>query len=143
MQTNVFQQADLVNSALHLLHVVSWKHPFSAPQAAEPPTGRICSKYGQNEGGQESSESWAEAGDAALQPCSSAAGLGATFREDLHDVVGVEAELVGVLGVVGVQSATLGDPGLRFGSWFGTTRSRKRLHLLGAAALQPAADRSF
>lgn len=53
------------------------------------------------------------------------AGLGdATFREDLQDVIGVEAELIGVLGVVGVQGATLRDPGLRFGSRFGAARSR-------------------
>lgn len=66
-----------------------------------------------------------------------------TFREDVQHVIGVEAELVGVLGVVGVQSATLRDPGLRFGSRFGEACSRKRFHLLGAPALQPAADRSF
>lgn len=79
---------------------------------------------------------WAEPGDAAVQ-------RRRTFRDDLHDVIGVEAELVGVLGVVGVQSATLRDPGLGFGSRFGAARSRKRLHLLGAAALHPARDRRF
>lgn len=79
---------------------------------------------------------WAGPGHAAVQ-------RRRTFREDLHDVIGVEAELIGVLGVVGVQSATLRDPGLGFGSRLGEARSRKRLHLLGAPALQPAADRSF
>lgn len=48
----------------------------------------------------------------------------ATFREDLQDVIGVEAELIGVLGVVGVQGATLRDPGLWFGSRFGAACSR-------------------
>lgn len=57
-----------------------------------------------------------------------------TFSEDLDDVVGVEAQLVGVLGVVGVQSFTLGGP--RFG--FRPTRSRNRLHLLGETPVEPA-----
>lgn len=66
-----------------------------------------------------------------------------TFREDLNDIIGIKAELIGVLGIVGVQSATLRDTGLRFGSRFWAARSRKWLHLLGPPPLQPAMDRTF
>lgn len=66
-----------------------------------------------------------------------------TFREDLNDIVGIEAELIGVLGIVGVQSAALRDTGLWFGSRFWAARSRKWLHLLGPPPLQPAMDRTF
>lgn len=60
--------------------------------------------------------------------------MSGTFSEYLNDIISVEAELIGVLGVIGIQSSALRSP--RF--WFGSTRSRKRLHLLRPAPLQPA-----
>lgn len=63
-----------------------------------------------------------------------------TFSKNLDDIISVEAELVGVLGVVGVQSSALGGPGFGSGGRFGSTGSRNRLHLLRLPALQPEDD---
>lgn len=66
-----------------------------------------------------------------------------TFREYLNDIISIKAELISVLGIVGVQSATLRDTGLWFGSRFRASCSRKWLYLFGPPALQPAMDRTF
>lgn len=47
---NLAPSAGLVSVwVLHLLHIVSRKHPFPSPQPTEPPTGRICRKYKEDE----------------------------------------------------------------------------------------------
>lgn len=61
-----------------------------------------------------------------------------TFCEYLYDIIGVEAQLVRVLGVVGVQRSALGGPRLRLGGRFGPTGPGKRFHLLGPPALKSA-----
>lgn len=59
-----------------------------------------------------------------------------TFCEDLDDVTGVEAELVCVLGVIGVERSALRGSGF----WFGSTRPRRRFHFLGAPSMQPGGE---
>lgn len=49
-----------------------------------------------------------------------------TLFDDVDDVVSVEAELVRVLGVVGVQGFALGHLGFGLGRRFGSTSSRRR-----------------
>lgn len=51
---------------------------------------------------------------------------GCIFFDDVDEVVSVEAELVGVLSVVGVQSFALGHVRFGFGCGFGSTSSRRR-----------------
>lgn len=58
-----------------------------------------------------------------------------TFSQYLDDIIGVEAELVSVLSIVGVQRSALWRARLGFGSRFGSPGSRNRLHLLGASAV--------
>lgn len=49
-----------------------------------------------------------------------------TLFDDVDHVVSVEAELVCVLSVVGVQSFALGHLGFGFGRRFGAPSSRRR-----------------
>lgn len=49
-----------------------------------------------------------------------------TLFDDVDHVVSVEAELVRVLSVVGVQSFALGHLGFGFGCRFGSSSSRRR-----------------
>lgn len=49
-----------------------------------------------------------------------------TLFDDVDDVFGVEAELVRVLSVVGVQSFALGHQVFGFGRRFGSPSSRRR-----------------
>lgn len=49
-----------------------------------------------------------------------------TFGENLDDITGVEAELIRVLGVIGIERSALGGSGF----WFGSTRPRRRFYFL-------------
>lgn len=49
-----------------------------------------------------------------------------TLFDDVDDVVSVEAELVRVLSIVGVQGFALGHLGFGLGRRFGSTSSRRR-----------------
>lgn len=49
-----------------------------------------------------------------------------TLFDDVDDIVGIEAELIGVLCVVGVQSFTLRDLGFGFGCRFGSSSTGRR-----------------
>lgn len=63
--------------------------------------------------------------------------MGTTFSDYLNDVLSIEAKLIGVLGIVGVQSSAVRSSGLRFGS----TCSRRRLHLLWTAPVYPTGEK--
>lgn len=61
-----------------------------------------------------------------LSPQSSGPPARGILFDDVDDVVSVEAELVRVLSVVGIQGFALGHLRFGFGCWFGSTSSRWR-----------------
>jgi len=64
-----------------------------------------------------------------------------TFRENLDDVVGIEAELVGVLGVVGVQRLAVGRARPGLGGGLRSARAGEGLHLFRQPTLEPERER--
>lgn len=119
---------------LDLLNVVSGEHPLSAPQPTEPPTRRIWNTEIQQSVNDPFSQFITEPISSSINSCTRTS---STFSEYLDDIISVEAELIRVLGVVGVQRSALWRPGLRSGGWFWSTRSRNRFHLLWPPPLQP------